>query len=290
MDNTKLIEFVNSKMDKIHKNLGSVLEQSIDVGEVFIKLKDECESFADWFIDNPECSVKQTQAYKLMRIAVHKHQARLSFNDNTATTINDLQKVLPKVNEPPMLIEANPAHLGYVGTKPGGETKNDWYTPSIYIEAARIVMGTIDFDPFSSVAANENFVRASDFLTVDDDALDENMSWCEDGTPHKTLWMNPPYSKGMAGKAVAKFTTEWKNCSFLEAIVLMNASTDTQWWDELMNWCSAVCFTKGRISFETTDGKKSSGNTKGQCFFYFGDNVEEFKKQFSEFGNVLRRL
>ena len=69
----------------------------------------------------------------------------------------------------------------------------------------------------------------------------------------------------------------------------MNNSADTQWFNSLVNFSDvSVCFTTGRISFVDAGGKESKkGNTKGQVFFYFGDNHEEFERVFSEHGNTF---
>lgn len=47
---------------------------------------------------------------------------------------------------------------------------NEWYTPVLYVEAARRVMGSIDLDPASCPFANET-VRASHYFTTDDNGL-----------------------------------------------------------------------------------------------------------------------
>ena len=50
--------------------------------------------------------------------------------------------------------------------------ENEWYTPSRFIESARIVMGTIDLDPASSALANEN-VKASTYFDEKTNGLEQ---------------------------------------------------------------------------------------------------------------------
>jgi hypothetical protein len=70
------------------------------------------------------------------------------------------------------------------------------------------------------------------------------------------------------------------------AIMLTHNYTDTKWFHTLANVASAICFTKGRIRFESPDGKKASP-TQGQAFFYFGDEPHEFSKVFADTGFVV---
>jgi hypothetical protein len=59
----------------------------------------------------------------------------------------------------------------------------EWFTPSVYIEKARRVLGVIDLDPASCALAQET-VQASHFLTVEDDGL--MRMWLGN------VWLNPP--------------------------------------------------------------------------------------------------
>ncbi|HNC91760.1 MAG TPA: DNA N-6-adenine-methyltransferase [Anaerolineales bacterium] len=185
---------------------------------------------------------------------------------------------------------ANINRMGYVGKKPGsGSADRDsdsWYTPAGYINAARAVMGGIDLDPFSSDRANEN-VKAARILTEDRSAFSN--AWRKDKRKYPEgvcVWMNPPYSGGIIGKAVDTFIENLTAGNIRQAVVLVNNATDTQWFKTLRENSSAVCFTHHRISFESPDGKRVSGNTRGQTFFYFGpeSRAEAFVKEFSRFG------
>lgn len=179
--------------------------------------------------------------------------------------------------------KADPKQLGYVGsvTPAADRDSNDWHTPAKYIEAAKAALGRIDLDPFSSAKANET-VQAARFFTVADDALGD--------TPWNagTLFMNPPYGKGVMDAAINRFLTEWTQRHFQEAIVLVNNATETQWFQSLMSECAAVCFTDHRIAFVSPDNKQESGNTRGQAFFYFGDLWGPFNQVFTQFGAVCK--
>lgn len=62
----------------------------------------------------------------------------------------------------------------------------EWYTPSYIIEAARKTMGSIDLDPFSSLAANKN-IKSNSIYTKDDNGFEKD--W------FGNVWCNHPFSR-----------------------------------------------------------------------------------------------
>ena len=170
--------------------------------------------------------------------------------------------------------------MAYAGSKPKPDRdSNDWHTPSRYIEAARIVLGRIDLDPFSSAVANRT-VKADRFLTMSDNSLHPR-HWADRPI---TVWMNPPYGLGVIDAAIARFLVELPRLS--AAIVLTNNATETRWFQSMMRECQAVCFPDHRIAFDSPDNKKESSDTRGQCFFYFGQPWYRFGQVFKQFGPV----
>ncbi len=182
-----------------------------------------------------------------------------------------------------MNTDADANTLGYVGKKPGskgptGRDSNAWFTPTKYTDMVREVMGEIDLDPFSEESANTR-VKAARYFDINDDAHEQ--VWFE--TSGK-VFMNPPYGRGVMAKAVDTFLDNYSNGMISEAIVLVNSSTDTKWFQNLQEAATVICFTRGRIAFENVDGKHISGNTKGQAFIYFGKNVSLFHEVFERIG------
>lgn len=170
--------------------------------------------------------------------------------------------------------------MAYAGSKPKPDRdSNDWHTPARYIEAARIVLERIDLDPFSSEVANRT-VKADRYFTKADNALHPR-HWADRPA---TVWMNPPYSRGVIDAAVVRFLVELPRLS--AAIVLTNNATETRWFQNMMRACQAICFTDHRIAFNSPDNKQESGNTRGQTFFYFGQQWDRFGQVFKPFGPV----
>jgi len=161
------------------------------------------------------------------------------------------------------------------GTEGTGD--NEWYTPAVYIEAAREVLGEIDLDPASSEYANET-VKATNYFTKEDNGLDQK--WLG------RVWMNPPYAQPLIKYFIEKVVEEYMSGGVDEAIVLTHNYTDTGWFHHAQTKASAICFTRGRISFIDKNGKKASP-TQGQAFFYYGHNPKKFIKVFSEFGFIV---
>lgn len=157
--------------------------------------------------------------------------------------------------------------------------ENEWYTPPVYIEAAREVMGSIDLDPASCDTAQE-IVKAKIFYCAEDDGT--RKPW------GGNVWLNPPYSKDWIGEFVEKLYVEYvKDKRVKQAIVLVNNATETAWFQRLLVMASAVCFICGRIKFLDKSGTEANTPLQGQIALYIGNDPESFMRGFSEFGAVF---
>lgn len=154
-------------------------------------------------------------------------------------------------------------------------TSDDWYTPRKYIEVAREVMQGIDLDPASSALA-QNTVKADHYFTLDTNGL--NHPW------HGRVWLNPPYS--MPSRFVDKLIGEYQAGRIEHAIILVNNTTDTGWFHDLLTHAHAVCFTKGRIHFRSPI-RTGDSPRQGQAFFYFGQSAALFNERFQAIGKVI---
>ncbi len=160
--------------------------------------------------------------------------------------------------------------------------EQEYYTPGIYIEAARKVLGTIDLDPASCETA-QRAVKASRYYTKEDDGLSKDWSG--------RVWMNPPYTGSIVDKFVLKLCSHFESGDVLEAVVLVNNATETQWFRRIAELCSLICFPTGRINFDTPDQRNGKGsNLYGQAFFYLGKKGPRFAKEFARFGLILQKF
>lgn len=160
---------------------------------------------------------------------------------------------------------------------------NEWYTPAQYIEAAQIALGGIDLDPASNYTANKT-VKAKTFYTIDQDGF--NKPW------FGNVFLNPPYGRDKKlkisnqDKWSAKLISEYKIGNVKNAILLVNATTETKWFTRL--WEYPICFTDHRIKFYNAEGTPNSP-VKGQAFIYLGNTPALFVKTFKNFGTVVKR-
>jgi phage N-6-adenine-methyltransferase len=155
---------------------------------------------------------------------------------------------------------------------------NEWYTPAKYVEAARLVMGSIELDPASCEDANRT-VKAKRIFTL------ENGGGLGCFWQSEAVWLNPPYSN--VKEWINELIDEHTSGRTQQAILLVNASTSEKWFQPL--WDYPICFTNHRIKFDCPGATKSQP-TKGNAFVYFGENSYKFAKVFSQFGTVVRKV
>jgi ParB family transcriptional regulator, chromosome partitioning protein len=144
------------------------------------------------------------------------------------------------------------------------------------------VLGEIDLDPASCEIARQT-VRATRYFTLADNGL--RQEW------HGRVFLNPPYSYDLIPAFVDKLVEEINADHITAAIMLTNNSTDTEWFQAAYAVCNAICFTshvaeggRGRIHFTLPEGVVMGQPTQGQCFMYFGDDVEKFGRVFADIG------
>lgn len=154
----------------------------------------------------------------------------------------------------------------------------EWYTPAYIIETAREVLGSINLDPASSDLANET-VQATQYYTVEDDGLTQD--W-----PLVTTFMNPPYARGVIEPFINKFVESVNRGGHPGGIVLVNNSTETRWFQALLQASSAICLVRGRIRF-LKGGNESGQGLQGSIVAYAGPNPEFFAHHFKQYGPVF---
>lgn len=156
--------------------------------------------------------------------------------------------------------------------------ENEWYTPPEFIEAARQAMGSIDTDPASSDIANQT-VKAKTYFTIEDNGL--ICRWTGN------VWLNPPYSQPQVSDFTKLTVGRYLNGEIEQACILVNNATETEFFQRMLAFCSAVCFPKSRIKFIDPEGNPSGAPLQGQAILYFGENIKDFTEAFDEFGAVL---
>lgn len=159
-----------------------------------------------------------------------------------------------------------------------GYDSDEWYTPVVYIEAARLVLGEIELDPASCSLAN-TVVKAARYIDKAHDGL--RLPWCTGG-----LWLNPPYSatQEWVDKLIEEFDEERTDA----AIILVNNATETRWFQALLRRFP-VCFPASRLQFWRHD-HENVGARQGQALFLLTRDraqMGNFTAAFGQFGPVL---
>ena len=95
--------------------------------------------------------------------------------------------------------------------------------------------------------------------------------------------MNPPYASDLIGKFCEKLAEQYRSGNTVEAIVLVNNATETNWFNALIECAAAVVFPKGRVRYTTPHGEMGAP-LQGQAVIYVGKNPEKFLTEFRPLG------
>ena len=150
---------------------------------------------------------------------------------------------------------------------------SEHYTPDHIWRAAARVMGRIELDPCSNSHTHPN-VPADRVFTIEDDGL--RQPW------EGTVFLNPPYGREIP-VWIARLIESYEYQGVSEAIALLPARTDTQWWRMLRDY--TVCLVEGRLTFVGND----QGAPFPSAIWYLGQHPDVFCNVFAELGDIWQR-
>ena len=153
-------------------------------------------------------------------------------------------------------------------------TTPEWNTPRHVIDRVVTVLGSIDLDPCSNSRVDPN-VPADRHYTREEDGL------CQTWTGR--VYMNPPYGREL-GSWVRKLTDAYQAHRVCEAIALLPARTDTQWFRALRVY--PKCFVTGRLKF----GDARNSAPFPSMVVYLGNRPRHFAEAFLPLGDIYTCL
>lgn len=150
----------------------------------------------------------------------------------------------------------------------------EWNTPSHIVDRVLEVLGSIDLDPCSNSRTNPN-VPARKCYTKQENGLGQ--AWTG------RVYMNPPYGREI-GSWVSKLHNAYQTHNVCEAVALLPARTDTQWFRTLRPY--PKCFVTGRLKF----GEARNSAPFPSVVVYLGHRPSRFTAVFSSLGDIYTCL
>ena len=119
---------------------------------------------------------------------------------------------------------------------------NEWYTPHPLFDRIQEVLGiTFTLDP----CATKESAKCEKYYTKEQNGLEQDWSG-------EHVFINPPYSRDLQPKFVAKAEEFGAYGKANSCTLLIPARTDTKiWHDYIFPSASKILFIKGRIKFQT---------------------------------------
>lgn len=156
---------------------------------------------------------------------------------------------------------------------------DEYGTPGWLIDLERELMGDIDLDPASNPRSQE-IVQAKRYYTRAEDALAFERDW------YGRVHLNPPYSRGAVEEFVAKLLRE----KVEQACVLVNSSTETGWYQSLVETRFPFLLFHRRIGFLGPDNAPCDQNRYAQTMFFLGCEQSQVKDIFGHLGQIVKAI
>jgi hypothetical protein len=154
----------------------------------------------------------------------------------------------------------------------GSSESPEWYTPPRIVERVVAALGEIDLDPSWHP---QSPVQARAIYTANDDGLAQR--WAG------RVYLNPPYGREIDAW-VGKLVAEYNEGAVTEAIALLPARVDTEWFRRLDPF--PRCFVYGRLTFANAENPAPFPS----AVVYLGSNIAHFVEVFGQVGSVFARF
>ncbi|GEM_PF-3275265 len=147
-----------------------------------------------------------------------------------------------------------------------------WFVPPDIVVATVELMGAIDLDPNSNSKSLPN-VPAKQYFTAEDNGLQRPWG------PKRRIFLNPPPSRTTEAW-INKVCNEYEAGNISEAVVLVRAEVDSEWWQRLTAY--PVCFIHRKLRF----GGRGQRVAYALAVAYLGPNLAGFAEAFNELGTI----
>jgi phage N-6-adenine-methyltransferase len=256
---SQLADRINASHRAYEAAATTALRHAVEAGRLLLQAKGALPhgDWLPWLSEHVDCSIRSAQLY--MQLARESDAGSLNAQRVAHLALRDAAREVatPRNTDIETLTFSEVWHDG-----------DEWYTPPDYVDAARSLMGRIDLDPASCETA-QVVVQATRFYAKADDGL--RKPW------HGRVWVNPPYS--LVDVFAEKLLTECDSGRVEQAVMLVNASTDTVWFQTLAERFP-VLFTRGRIRFWHPEHPGEQPRY-GQALFGVGVNSEVFASAYA---------
>ncbi len=235
----------------------------------------QASGFTQNVYSNTQTPPSLTQAVQLTSLSPSKQVEVAAAIDFSTATVREVRQAVQEAKQPttPVITpEPKPVEQSKMAVHFSSDSP-EWYTPPEVLALVEKTLGVIDLDPCCNSIGEPNVNAVNHFKQADNGL---SADW------NGRVYMNPPYGRGIE-VWVEKLVAEYMSGNVSEAIALVPARVDTDWFRKFRDY--AICFIDGRLRF--------SGHENAAPFpsavVYLGGDIDKFYEAFSPLGDIWVR-